>query len=385
MRCIYIMVLTLIVAGCDLKFETTNNANNLKPLATQDETRLASVQSLGAPHTYFVRVSIPQQNQESLVVTKRDLDGSSGQEVLNRNSDTTLIDNAVTEGRRYTYELLDQTTGSLVVRETVSIPTDIVYGGETLAGSRDGSIAIVAEQIFFLEKYPLITNGNPVTIKARSIFVEPGARIETFPQGQQANPRTHGRDGGEILIEADEIQGDLVIRLHGEDGGQATQPEPIEARPSKQAPGASSEVISFNRCNHRVGDCVELHRCQGEARDGPAGAQGYPGQPAIAGFNGGNAGSLIIRVKKSIEAFNLKIETRPGKGSPPSEPGIGGPGGEGGEPGATFSPCEHVAKKGPPGGAGPIGPKSDQWGRNGKQARICKKFPGTPEVCQSDE
>jgi hypothetical protein len=380
---ILLIWLAVAVLGCGIKFESPSDNIKVDQLGGES-SRFVSVEALGEPHTYFVKLRLPADSKYISLV-KRNLDAPNATQTLSNIKDQVVIDHEVVEGGRYSYEAIDSSTEEIIVRENIRIPRDFVYGHDPKDSVSEDSYKLEADRIFLLAKYPLMTKGANFEISAKQLNVETGAKIETFPVGQTAEKHRKGRSGGVISIDAEEIIGDLHIILRGENGGAATQPEPMVSRPPKKPQSPSSNVRTVSRCNGRVGECTEANYCDGEAVDGLPGAIGLKGLAAIGGFDGGDAGILNIKVSHLIERFSLNLEVQPGLGSSPGEPGLGGPGGEGGEPGATISPCTYLAKKGSTGPAGPKGEISDQWGLRGKSAQVCRKFPGSPGVCENEK
>ena len=65
---------------------------------------------------------------------------------------------------------------------------------------------------------------HDLTIKSEE-FISNHSVIQNFPEGQKAKKKEHGKNGGNILIEAEIAQGELQLILNGEEAGRVSNQE----------------------------------------------------------------------------------------------------------------------------------------------------------------
>lgn len=166
------------------------------------------------------------------------------------------------------------------------------------------SWTITAKHFHLGKKAILYTLGNNLTVKAESLVGDSG-QIATFPEGMIRQGR-NGRNGGEILISATEASGTLSFVMRGEDGAAGLHgKDPDESKRGGYLP----QIIGTKP--------VQM------LQDVPT--RGKPGYPGGDGFQGGNAGRVILQIPLTPN-FKTYQECPGGKG------GAYGEGGRGGDP-----------------------------------------------------
>lgn len=89
---------------------------------------------------------------------------------------------------------------------------------ETL--SLDHNIDIIADQVYLKSKARIYSNQFFLNIRAKEIYTERGAVIQTFPEDSlRASMDTPGKDGGVVHITTQMIQGYLQVFMNGQAGG----------------------------------------------------------------------------------------------------------------------------------------------------------------------
>jgi len=208
----------------------------------------------------------------------------------------------------------------------------------------------------------ILTNGNPLLIRADK-FISRSGRVLSFrplddqpPAAEQGANGRDGRDGGEVILDVrSEIVGDLDIDLHGQSGGTGGAGTP--GPPGR--PGA------------RGADAADgLFDCRRGGADGQPGESGQAGSPGGSGGSGGNGGHLVLFGAKAGN-FEHAIHFQ-ALGGHAGEGGQGGPGGMGGAGGDGGSGSVHCGggHAGAPGQVGPEGPhgnKGEHEGRTGQE------------------
>lgn len=172
----------------------------------------------------------------------------------------------------------------------------------------------------------ILTGGHALTVVARQLRFAKDAAIDTrgpLPEGfanRAPDGRSAGEDGkdgvaasagpsgGDLVLVADSIEGEINIVARGQDGGAAQSG-------GNGAPGQAG--------------AEEREAC----RAGPAGGQGGRGGLAGAPGAGGSGGKVSIYAD-SIRDRDPDVDISAGREGKPSvhgKPGAGGPGGAGGK------------------------------------------------------
>ncbi len=183
----------------------------------------------------------------------------------------------------------------------------------------------------------IVTNGSPLTIHCKEIFVYGVATIRSFDRpagfGQQAG------DGGPIDLDVETISGGRLEILDTGQEGYVGAAGPAGARGE---PGAAGAARSLGR--------TVLSGCASGGQGSP-GQRGGPGGVGGMGGKGGDGGSVRITTNSATKKL-IAAKASGGEGGKGGPGGRGGPGGPGGQPGPGDAFC---------GGGlpGPIGPNGE--------------------------
>lgn len=227
---------------------------------------------------------------------------------------TAWVDDATVAGGHYQYRFLSA-SGEVLGETLVTVPLDMVLAGPVSVKSL--KLGRPLRRLLLTADSLLKVGSEGIELKAETILVEPGARIETFPAGTKASAaKESGASGGQVRLVALTAQGHLVAEMRGVDGQDGLVGQPY---PEPAAAGASYPETITGR-----GQCENLKK-------GGDGHKGLTGRQGEDGGTGGNTGSLIINV---LNDQDLQVDVRwsPGKGG---RPGEGGPGQLGGAAGVS--------------------------------------------------
>jgi hypothetical protein len=195
----------------------------------------------------------------------------------------------------------------------------------------------------------IVTNGNKLIIKANRIVTDGSAKIISFdverqtavdsPEGVAGKP---GSAGGIVELEANGLEGRLVVSLHGQIGGRGGPGR--NGRDGGPGSRGSNGVEGFLDCRSGGGD-------GGKGDTGENGAAGQHGGPA------GDGGILVLRDSIKREQHRIIFSSPPGELGPGGRGGAGGAGGPGGEGGSGTARCGggHGGPTGDVGHSGPDG------------------------------
>lgn len=242
---------------------------------------------------------------------------------------------------------------SLASRDSLTLDgTTLIVG--PIGANR--TVTLGAKSIKLINGARIITNGNQLTLVARTMEFNNSGGIDSF-SGENAKAGTGiaGSDGGRVEIYATKtVYGSLRMSLPGQGGGEGSA-----GAPGRQgAPG--------RRGDNGVDGFVDCHR------GGTDGAQGGPGEPGGVGGTGaagGNGGDLVL-MGAAVKDYqsHFPYQAPAGPGGPGGSGGPGGAGGPGGEGGSGSGHCGggHGGPAGPagqPGAAGPNGPAGQKPGK----------------------
>lgn len=223
----------------------------------------------------------------------------------------------------------------------------------------------------FLEDTSLETNGFNIEIQTNELIANKGI-IETFPEGLKAKPNIDGRDGGNLIINANSAHGSLKIYMRGEHGGDGTKGPAFSNRAPDGATAGEGNymcdcvgrlcdgpVSTEPQIQGRVCMCESTGKNAGNGTDGAKGNKGLPAR------KGGGSGNLKINIK---DGAGFLVETFKSSGVA----GVPGEGGDG-QPGGIGGPKASGKCSGNPGGGGATGPKGDGGDKadDGKLGTIC--------------
>lgn len=179
----------------------------------------------------------------------------------------------------------------------------------------------------------IVTNGYSLSFRAKRITSQQGT-ILSFTDNQSKPPKAvpgadggKGKDGGTLTLVASRLNGQLVVDLHGQDGGDGG-----DGLPGAQGvPGSkgSNAVDSLLNC----------------AKGGSYGGRGGPGGRGGDGGNGGSGGDggtlhLLGEIQGQAHQISFASEgAKPGQGGKGGKGGLGGQGGPGGDGGSGSAFC----------------------------------------------
>lgn len=136
----------------------------------------------------------------------------------------------------------------------LEVPKDYVFS-KNFRLTND--LTITNSRVFFVEAL-VTTQHFKLNIKTKNIITVGKAYIQNFAANEKAMPITHGRNGGDIRIEADMAEGELDITMNSEAGGDGFKAvEPMHCPPM-----------------HNGGFCMFQSNCPGGGSGWNAGANG---------------------------------------------------------------------------------------------------------------
>ena len=229
---------------------------------------------------------------------------------------------------------------------------------------------------------------HDLTIKSEE-FVSNHSVIQNFPEGQKAKKREHGKNGGNILIEAENAKGELQLILNGEEAGRVSNQEIISKKERAKLKGRRGQrgrdAVYKTHCRSR-GVSLSLgfvpivsipvgQKCQDECvsppTEGQNGGNGLQGIPGSDGKNGGGSGAFYLTAFELSDFHLTSIQNNPGTGSKGSRGSLGGWSGVRGRNGRDSKKlCNHKLSPTSKGKSGKRGPKGKN-GRNGKRGTVC--------------
>ena len=270
-----------------------------------------------------------------------------------------------------------------IAEETTSITEDMNLKANTIIHSKK----VILEATIKTFQYDL-------TITADE-FISNNAVIQNFPEGQKAKQNTHGKNGGNILIETKKTKGNLQLILNGEHGSPVPERHLSKtdlARFKGNAGERGTEAVYQTVCqkNHpkkwekaayKIAEqngffgfsaffivqemqgnypCFDV--CLTPPTKGEEGRNGRIGLEGFNGKNGGHSGSFRLRAFYLSDFHLTNIQNVPGIGSEGGEGTPGDFGGKGGQNGKDRKNlCAYSLPHVKRGRRGETGPK----GRNG--------------------
>lgn len=336
-------VLALCLVACG---EAQDEASEPGPEASKNSGSIkAHVEPADRPNIYNVSLQVT----EDCIVEKK-LNGIS-EKTIELKGHRIILDMGIAGGSSIVYEARRPETREIIESVKLEIPKDLHVSGNVIAKDLMKSITMQKfGRVIFEKDSKLITGGEKILIETESL-VSQGATIVTFESGFDSS----NLDGGQLVIKAKEIIGDLFVEMRGKDGVSG-------------APG-SSGAAGYVGQNGKT--------CQ----DGQDGGSGGNGGDGLAGTNGGNSGALFVEIKDNSKG-NLTYVMRSGKGGLGGPGGSGGPGGAGGKGGKGKYSREHDGCD--PGKDGHYGPrgadgKPGASGLDGFLEPVCVRIAGNLE------
>ena len=262
--------------------------------------------------------------------------------------------------------------------EIILISEDLELEKDTVIQNRKVVLNMVAIKTF---EYDL-------TIKSEE-FVSNHSVIQNFPEGQKAKKRKHGKNGGNILIEAENAKGELQLILNGEEAGRVSNQEIISKKERAKLKGrrgqrgrdavykthCRSGGVSLSLAFVPIVSIPVGQKCQDECVSPPTagqnGGNGLQGIPGSDGKKGGDSGSFYLTAFELSDFHLTSIQNNPGIGSKGSRGSLGGWPGERGRNGRDIKKiCNHRLSPTSKGKKGKRGP-SGRNGKNGKKGTVC--------------
>ncbi|MCY4512565.1 MAG: hypothetical protein OXB86_02625 [Bdellovibrionales bacterium] len=264
-----------------------------------------------------------------------------------------------------------KTPEEILEEETVFISEDMNLEKDTVIQNRKVVLDMITIKTF---EYNLVIIAEE--------FISNHSVIQNFPEGQKAKKSHHGRDGGNIQIEAGIAKGELQLILNGEKAGFVSGFRHLSGREKKALKGHDGEdgynAVYRPACQTYYipiiwmpidQDCWDV--CSVFPTAGSPGGKGRRGLPGFDGKNGGSSGSFYLKAFELSDFHLTDIKNIPGEGSKGSKGSLGGRGGRGGENGKDRKDlCDDDLPRRKDGKRGARG----SWGksgRNGQKGTVC--------------
>ncbi|NHZ39049.1 collagen-like triple helix repeat-containing protein [Massilia aquatica] len=288
---------------------------------------------------------------------------------------------------------------------------------------RDAKFDITAEQAALAAGARPATPSTPAPVAQVPIAGAERMVLErpTTLKWAHSSVRDITTNGHALLIEADAIDKDLVIRafagpaaagVQGASGQSGTNGGPQQAgsagQPGREGaagtPGKHAGVIRVTVNNPMVARLTIANHGQdggdggtgGSGGPGGAGGQGHSAQSGMFdcssgpgyggtggdggsggagghGADGGNAGPVEVRLLAQADDTNLKVTAVGGAAGKPGMGGPGGAGGGGGQEGSASGLCRPAGRSGQSGRPGAMGPSGGP-GKAGEDDNITAKL-----------
>ncbi len=220
-------------------------------------------------------------------------------------------------------------------------------------------------------------------------FISDNSIIQNFSPEQIAKRAQDGRSGGNILIEAISVKGNVKLILNGERGGSVSRRK-ISNRQLNKLSGRKGRrgqnAVYRNICNEYVAGLFTTGiicgiKCIARPTNGENGEDGVRGFRGFDGKNGGNSGSLLVKAFDTSEFVFAEVKQTPGFGSKGGRGSYGGEGGRGGRPGRDRSKlCYSSTYEGREGDDGDRGKRGEK-GKDGEKGTVCiEKISSDKEI-----
>ena len=223
-------------------------------------------------------------------------------------------------------------------------------------------------------------------------FLSNHSVIHNFPENKKAGKNHHGKNGGNILIEAEKAIGELQLVLNGEQGGNVPRRASISKSEKERLRGTNGkdgqDAVYRKVCHsitlpfrlspignippfsgHSVKKC--WYECASSPTAGEDGGRGRRGIPGHNGKNGGDSGSFHLKAFEFSDFHLVNIKKIPGLGSPGGKGSLGGYGGDRGQNGRDRKKlCDRKLSRPKKGDKGRRGHRGKD-GRDGKKGEVC--------------
>lgn len=245
---------------------------------------------------------------------------------------------------------------------------------------------VIQNKKVVLDMVTIQTLHHDLTILAEE-FVSNHSFIRNFPEGETANDKTEGRNGGHVLVKAKTVKGSLGLILSGENGGYVPK-RPISRRERGKLSGRNGEngydAVYDTWCSDFYiplglgilpGKIVLDRDCWQECRVNPTrggnGEDGRQGYPGYDGKKGGNSGSFYLQAFNLSDFHLTDVKKTIGLGSKGGKGSAGGYGGERGKNGRDIEGlCSSNLPRPKRGRKGNRGRRGKD-GINGIEGKVC--------------
>lgn len=281
--------------------------NEAKPASAEEANKACQVVATPEPNKYLVQCPV---DVISNVAIRAEGDGRN--ETAIPQGKGVYEDLQVKPGVKYSYQIGRYESGQFVetYHSEVEVPRDLVVTGvREITEDRD-RVWNQFRRVYFTAGAKLITYGKDFQIVAQEVYFQ-NTEILSFPKGAAASEGQNGRNGGRLRILANNLVGEVVFDLSGENGGRGSAGR--APNPPRALPAIDGDSNTFP-LGQSFGCISKVYPSNGV--DGFAGVDGGPG------MSGGNSGFLVLNAKDMTQ-FKYQILSRPGAGGP------GGPGGPG--------------------------------------------------------
>ena len=333
------LLASLLIAGCGKSFSDPP-AEEITPKSLESvEISVLEGQEVGEYSVQFKPI-----DDKKYSIIKHDFLSGEIQEIAVGISGE-YTDPEVVSGYVYKYEIgefVEDKSFQKIFEKEIKIPVDIKLEEteikeletQNAAISTEGHSVLTINRLSLAKSSKLITQGQKIHLKVNRLLSHKGS-ILTFSKGAKAKEGVIGRDGGELIVDAQYANGDLHIELIGESGGDGIRPKALgEEGRGKTGHRGSEGFATIDLFYGPMGGELEPpdERCVTASGKGGTGGKGKTGLVGNPGLSGGASGIALIYIDES-DNFNVTYEFVPGSGGAGSEGGLGGPGGHGGKPG----------------------------------------------------
>ena len=265
--------------------------------------------------------------------------------------------------------------------EPVSEEIDPISEEETTIISEDLELtkdSTIQDRRIVLSNVTIKTFEHDLTIRAEE-FISNQSVIQNFPEKRRARKKQNGKNGGNILIEAEIAQGELQLILNGEGGGRVSRGRSVSRSKLRGQRGKDGQDAVYRKYCRDVKflalwnvDRRCRYRCMAPPTGGQDGEDGKRGLPGSDGKDGGNAGSFHLRAFQLSDFHLTDVQNKSRVGS---KGGNGSPGGYGGQRGRNGRDYKDICsysrlprtKNGKPGKRGSRG----KHGKRGEKGTVC--------------
>lgn len=393
-----VLLSVFVLSACQSKNRNQKNPEKVEE-ATESDSKLdspsvakgplglsATPVGLDNPHQYEVQLNwhVGSREPSQFFIVQRS-DWNDGRVVQGEQG--FYRDSQVEEGKKYSYQvrMMNTSQSSTVDFIQVQVPRDKVFeGGEH---TEKGPL-LDYHRIFLKNRTKVYWQGERLEIQASEVISE-NATLESFsPDKKTAELGNEGKSGGELILKAKKLRGNIFIRGDGQNGGQG-ETGLVGSVGAKGSRGP--DTMLHEGAPTEVPPGAHIYRgywfqCDPIRAPGGEGGKGGQGGPGLQGKPGGNSSKIFIEIMDTQEG-EIFFSKKPGLGG---DGGMGGPGGAGGEGGAPgniewqmhasiiasgtdldlFHQCQ-----GKPGARGPQGDSGPQGlrGTEGFEASFCIK------------